>query len=362
MGQCAGMSRTRSSWEILFQQQQAQNAAGQYVQEEELRNLEQIVIAWATEKRTGPDARQKFFEKVLRNQSHVALSLQSSANAATQSVARGASSGASIGHEVASTLSMAAAQVATDAARASGSRITENRNAQRVGMAAIQAIGVFGMLAGSVIGGVSTALHGGAVAGWQSRVVCIFVDRIFLRTTFEQAWELAAQHLAIEGVRPPPRDIEEGFLAKLQHLASVPQDRQTPQGIWLQIVQSCLCLELLRHIPAPPARVSVPSEPLMETLRLDHEYLEQRVDEILAQLNRVTQASSAMTGAEIGQRCPKERLTQDVEGECPVCLDGFRANTEVRRLPCNHLMHPECCEAWLKTAGTCPTCRHPVMS
>merc|ERR1712014_390481 len=100
--------------------------------------------------------------------------------------------------------------------------------------------------------------------------------------------------MGLEGVRPAAPEIEENFLAKLQKVLQIPQERRTPEGTWLQVVQCCLCLELLRQIPSPPARVSVPPEPLMETLRLDHQYLEQRVEELVAQLNRVSGASTAM--------------------------------------------------------------------
>ncbi|XP_009631170.1 E3 ubiquitin-protein ligase ATL31-like isoform X1 [Nicotiana tomentosiformis] len=44
--------------------------------------------------------------------------------------------------------------------------------------------------------------------------------------------------------------------------------------------------------------------------------------------------------------------------ECAVCLNEFEDNETLRLIPkCDHVFHPECIDAWLKSHVTCPVCR-----
>ncbi|KAH9505142.1 hypothetical protein Btru_059664, partial [Bulinus truncatus] len=43
--------------------------------------------------------------------------------------------------------------------------------------------------------------------------------------------------------------------------------------------------------------------------------------------------------------------------QCSICMDDFELDIEVRKLPCDHLYHPECIIKWLELHGTCPVCR-----
>lgn len=44
--------------------------------------------------------------------------------------------------------------------------------------------------------------------------------------------------------------------------------------------------------------------------------------------------------------------------QCSVCFDEFKLReTDVRKLPCNHLFHEKCIFPWLRINGTCPVCR-----
>ncbi|XP_067653434.1 uncharacterized protein [Haliotis asinina] len=45
---------------------------------------------------------------------------------------------------------------------------------------------------------------------------------------------------------------------------------------------------------------------------------------------------------------------------CPVCLCHFQHGEAMTRLPCHHLYHPLCIQAWLAKSGTCPVCRHSL--
>lgn len=46
---------------------------------------------------------------------------------------------------------------------------------------------------------------------------------------------------------------------------------------------------------------------------------------------------------------------------CCVCMEPMRESQEVRAMKCRHMLHRECCEAWLSRATTCPTCRSSVI-
>ena len=48
-------------------------------------------------------------------------------------------------------------------------------------------------------------------------------------------------------------------------------------------------------------------------------------------------------------------------GECVVCQARFAPADGVRLLPCSHLYHAECIDAWLCRATGCPVCRHDVV-
>lgn len=43
---------------------------------------------------------------------------------------------------------------------------------------------------------------------------------------------------------------------------------------------------------------------------------------------------------------------------CTVCLEGFRAGTVVKEMPCKHRFHSECILPWLDLHSSCPVCRH----
>ena len=51
------------------------------------------------------------------------------------------------------------------------------------------------------------------------------------------------------------------------------------------------------------------------------------------------------------------------EKTCPVCLNDFKPNRRVRRLPCGHLFCNVCITQWLVNEhAVCPVCRHSCCS
>lgn len=59
------------------------------------------------------------------------------------------------------------------------------------------------------------------------------------------------------------------------------------------------------------------------------------------------------------QEIPTLTITQEqTDTQCSICFDEFKlAETEVRKLPCNHMFHERCIFPWLRINGTCPVCR-----
>lgn len=98
--------------------------------------------------------------------------------------------------------------------------------------------------------------------------------------------------------------------------------------------------------------------------RLDPDFLRGRVGLLLEVLlggpDGIFGRPSGLTTEEMDQHCPV-RVRGAADGDrCPVCLEPNVAGEEVRALPCSHEFHRECCEAWLATADTCPTCRFQI--
>jgi len=329
----------------------------------ELQALRQVAGQWAREELSGFEARKRVLRDVLRGQSHMDVGMSSATWAASEAGERGASVGANIGHDIASSVTSAFSDTVKFAT--ANTRFQPGENVQTVGHVAAEVVNLLGMLAGGAVGGVSTAIVGGTQAGMESRRAFTFVDRLFLRSTRDQAWELSAQTLNIEGVQPHPQAVEDMFKVMLRSLLDhgCAASQQAPQGLWLQLVQLCLSFELLKCLPAPPTRVELPKEPLLVQLRLDEEYLSNRVRELAGMIDQISGGKpSGMSSQRIHACCPSERLASNLDDACPICLEQLSAGEKVRKLPCGHVMHCECGDRWLETAGTCPTCRRDARS
>ncbi|XP_013416023.1 uncharacterized protein LOC106177712 [Lingula anatina] len=58
---------------------------------------------------------------------------------------------------------------------------------------------------------------------------------------------------------------------------------------------------------------------------------------------------------------PQVDISQDLienESQCPICLNNYNCREKASQLPCLHIFHPLCIQAWLIKSGTCPVCRH----
>lgn len=60
-------------------------------------------------------------------------------------------------------------------------------------------------------------------------------------------------------------------------------------------------------------------------------------------------------------KLPLQKFSEYLEfTECPICLDTFQINEEVRVLSCKHCFHKNCIDSWLKSMLKCPICRNSV--
>lgn len=70
-------------------------------------------------------------------------------------------------------------------------------------------------------------------------------------------------------------------------------------------------------------------------------------------------------------RCPHrilregDDLLQTLSGKepphCPVCLEAYVVEDEVRTIPCFHTFHTSCIDHWLSQKAVCPVCKHPAV-
>ncbi|MCJ1425484.1 hypothetical protein MMC29_003383 [Sticta canariensis] len=60
---------------------------------------------------------------------------------------------------------------------------------------------------------------------------------------------------------------------------------------------------------------------------------------------------------------PAHRQPTYSQPSCTICLDEFESHcTVVRELPCQHIYHPDCIDAFLtKSSSRCPVCKRPVL-
>uniref|UniRef100_A0A1A9X271 RING-type E3 ubiquitin transferase n=1 Tax=Glossina brevipalpis TaxID=37001 RepID=A0A1A9X271_9MUSC len=85
------------------------------------------------------------------------------------------------------------------------------------------------------------------------------------------------------------------------------------------------------------------------------------LDAVVAQfLNQMGHSRTSPLSRDKIDEIPKFLITDDVvdkQQQCSVCLEYFKLEELVRKLPCSHLFHDDCIVPWLSLHGNCPTCR-----
>ncbi|MCP9257166.1 hypothetical protein DINM_000412 [Dirofilaria immitis] len=52
---------------------------------------------------------------------------------------------------------------------------------------------------------------------------------------------------------------------------------------------------------------------------------------------------------------------KELDIDCPVCIDPYRAGDIIRLLPCRHIFHKTCVDPWLLEHRTCPMCKSDIL-
>jgi hypothetical protein len=58
---------------------------------------------------------------------------------------------------------------------------------------------------------------------------------------------------------------------------------------------------------------------------------------------------------------PVKAGDKELDADCPVCIDPYRAGDIVRMLPCRHVFHKTCVDPWLLEHRTCPMCKSDIL-
>jgi len=55
-----------------------------------------------------------------------------------------------------------------------------------------------------------------------------------------------------------------------------------------------------------------------------------------------------------------QEMEEVEEDKCAICLIEFQEGLDVRKLPCDHIFHPQCIDSWLEITSTCPLCKRDL--
>jgi len=77
--------------------------------------------------------------------------------------------------------------------------------------------------------------------------------------------------------------------------------------------------------------------------------------------NSLTPQMDAADDADIAA-LPVQRVTGDSsrlgeQSSCTICMEDFKVGDDVKTLPCLHLYHMSCIDAWLRRSNGCPICK-----
>ncbi|KAH7730764.1 HRD-1 protein [Aphelenchoides avenae] len=56
-----------------------------------------------------------------------------------------------------------------------------------------------------------------------------------------------------------------------------------------------------------------------------------------------------------------EQELRDGDNTCIICREEMTVESGAKKLPCNHIFHPNCLRSWFQRQQTCPTCRTDVL-
>jgi hypothetical protein len=56
-----------------------------------------------------------------------------------------------------------------------------------------------------------------------------------------------------------------------------------------------------------------------------------------------------------------EQELREGDNTCIICREEMTVESGAKKLPCNHIFHPNCLRSWFQRQQTCPTCRTDVL-
>merc|ERR1712168_525503 len=76
--------------------------------------------------------------------------------------------------------------------------------------------------------------------------------------------------------------------------------------------------------------------------------------------NQLDSSGAPPAPRETIDRLPKVTITKEqveIKLQCSVCMEDYKVDETVHKLPCDHLFHENCIVPWLELHDTCPVCR-----
>jgi len=248
-----------------------------------------------------------------------------------------------------------------------------------------------------------------------------FMDDVLVHSgSSAESWSMAMREVGLDGPRPVLVDVKVRFRELVEDILRTNGSLRREGSERLDLLKVCVCMEVLRHISPPPngpvalpearprradssgsnssgtntssddvrhrgtvtvlSRVSLPMTtlsgwpasqelPIGPVSRLDYSLLHLRTLILLREYmqhlpeNTERRIPRAMGPEDLDRLCPM--ITADGSGlqqcdVCCICLETMTSGEPLRRLPCQHVLHKECCESWLSRADTCPSCRRSI--
>lgn len=56
-----------------------------------------------------------------------------------------------------------------------------------------------------------------------------------------------------------------------------------------------------------------------------------------------------------------EQELREGDNTCIICREEMTVESGAKKLPCNHIFHPNCLRSWFQRQQSCPTCRTDVL-
>lgn len=80
----------------------------------------------------------------------------------------------------------------------------------------------------------------------------------------------------------------------------------------------------------------------------------------LQKFNELMESLGLLPAGMSAKSLEEEVDADEVELECPICMEGMDETQVSAQLPCGHWFHGKCVHSWFQESDTCPMCRHQL--